>query len=215
MPKTRFALLIFSLLTLVSVPGYAKADNGAELFAANCAACHQADGKGLPGAFPPLAGSDYIKEDPWRLVEATVNGLSGPMTVNGAEYNNVMPAMSYLSDDELSAIVTYVLNSWGNAGGQFSAEQIGRYREEAGLEARQGGGERHPGTPESEHIFQGQALAMQEAEQVITPGAPSLSQSEFAHARKLYFERCAGCHGVLRKGATGKPLTPDITQEKG
>lgn len=64
LPKTRFALLIFSLLALVSVPGYAKADQGAELFAANCAACHQADGKGLPGAFPPLAGSDYIKEDP-------------------------------------------------------------------------------------------------------------------------------------------------------
>jgi len=215
LPKTRFALLIFSLLALVSVPGYAKADQGAELFAANCAACHQADGKGLPGAFPPLAGSDYIKEDPWRLVEATVKGLSGPMTVNGAEYNNVMPAMSYLSDDELSAIATYVLNSWGNAGGQFSAEQIGRYRAEAGLEARQGGGERHPDTPESEQIYQSQSLAMQDAEQVITPGAPSLSQAEFASARKLYFERCAGCHGVLRKGATGKPLTPDITQEKG
>jgi nitrite reductase (NO-forming)/hydroxylamine reductase len=215
LPKARSTFLILSLLALVTLPGYAKSDTGADLFAANCAACHQADGKGLPGAFPPLAKSDYITEDPWRLVEATVSGLSGPLTVNGAEYNNVMPAMNYLSDEELSAIVTYVLNSWGNPGGQFSAEQIGRYRKDAGLEARQGGGERHPDTPESEHIYQSQSLAMQDAEQVITPGAPSLSQAEFSHARKLYFERCAGCHGVLRKGATGKPLTPDITQEKG
>ncbi len=215
LPKIRFAFLIFGFLSFVTLPGYARAETGAELYAANCAACHQADGKGLPGAFPPLANSDYIKDDPWRLVEVTVKGLSGPLTVNGVEYKNVMPAMSYLSDEELSSIVTYVLNSWGNSGGQFSAEQIGRYRREAGLEARQGGGERHPDTPEAEHIYQSQSLAMQDAEQVITPGAPALSQAEFENARKLYFERCAGCHGVLRKGATGKPLTPDITQEKG
>ena len=50
---------------------------------------------------------------------------------------------------------------------------------------------------------------------VITPGAPAMTEAEFAKAKKIYFERCAGCHGVLRKGATGKPLTPDITQPKG
>jgi nitrite reductase (NO-forming)/hydroxylamine reductase len=56
---------------------------------------------------------------------------------------------------------------------------------------------------------------MDESQQVITPGAPSLSKAEFDTAQQLYFERCAGCHGVLRKGATGLPLTPDITREKG
>jgi len=188
---------------------------GAELFAANCAVCHQAKGQGLPGAFPPLAGSDFIKGDPWRIVETTVKGRSGVITVNGKEYDNIMPAMSYLSDEELSKIIHFVLNSWGNPGGGFSAEQIGAYRQKQGLQARQGGGERHPGTPESEHIFQSQPLAMKEAEQVITPGAPPLTKTEFERARKLYFERCAGCHGVLRKGATGKPLTPDIAQAKG
>lgn len=50
---------------------------------------------------------------------------------------------------------------------------------------------------------------------VVTPGAPDMSQEDFDHGRDLYFQRCAGCHGVLRKGATGKPLTPDITQERG
>ena len=50
---------------------------------------------------------------------------------------------------------------------------------------------------------------------IITPGAPSISETEFAKAKQIFFERCAGCHGVLRKGATGKPLTPDITQKRG
>jgi nitrite reductase (NO-forming)/hydroxylamine reductase len=50
---------------------------------------------------------------------------------------------------------------------------------------------------------------------VITPGAPAMTEAEFAKAKQIYFERCAGCHGVLRKGATGKPLTPDVTNAKG
>jgi nitrite reductase (NO-forming)/hydroxylamine reductase len=50
---------------------------------------------------------------------------------------------------------------------------------------------------------------------LICPGAPDLSEAQFAESTKIYFERCAGCHGVLRKGATGKPLTPDITQQRG
>src|SRR5688572_18354070 len=51
--------------------------------------------------------------------------------------------------------------------------------------------------------------------QDVNPKAPPMSKSEFDQARQIYFERCAGCHGVLRKGATGKPLTPDLTLEKG
>jgi nitrite reductase (NO-forming)/hydroxylamine reductase len=187
----------------------------AELYQQNCGACHQADGTGLKGAFPPLAGSDYIAGDKNRLMEVTVEGLQGPITVNGEEYNSVMPAMSYLTDEELASILTYVVNSWGNPGGQFDAATIGEYRAGKGLEVKDSAGERHPGTPEVEQTYQGQALAIDSAEQVITPGAPSLTRAEFDTAQKLYFERCAGCHGVLRKGATGKPLTPELTQAKG
>ena len=50
---------------------------------------------------------------------------------------------------------------------------------------------------------------------VKTAGAPDMSQAEFDSSKEIYFQRCAGCHGVLRKGATGKPLTPDITQSRG
>jgi len=74
----------------------------------------------------------------------------------------------------------------------------------------------HPGTTPGEMRYKGAPIPLQEgSKDVITPGAPALTEAEFAKAKKIYFERCAGCHGVLRKGATGKPLTPDITQPKG
>jgi nitrite reductase (NO-forming)/hydroxylamine reductase len=73
----------------------------------------------------------------------------------------------------------------------------------------------HPKTTPGEMRYKGAPAEEVKGEQVVTPGAPALSKSEFETAQKLYFERCAGCHGVLRKGATGKPLTPDITQTRG
>jgi len=74
----------------------------------------------------------------------------------------------------------------------------------------------HPGTTPGEMRYKGAPVPLQEgSKDVITPGAPAMTEAEFAKAKKIYFERCAGCHGVLRKGATGKPLTPDITQPKG
>tara|TARA_R110001599_G_scaffold353459_1_gene592350 strand:+ start:41254 stop:42951 length:1698 start_codon:yes stop_codon:yes gene_type:complete len=73
----------------------------------------------------------------------------------------------------------------------------------------------HPGVTPGEMAYKGAPVPAGDLKRVITPGAPDMTQAEFDIATKLYFERCAGCHGVLRKGATGKPLTPDITQERG
>ncbi len=73
----------------------------------------------------------------------------------------------------------------------------------------------HPGTTPGELRYKGAPIPLQESKNVVTPGAPTLTEAEFAKAKQIYFERCAGCHGVLRKGATGKALTPDLTQGKG
>ena len=73
----------------------------------------------------------------------------------------------------------------------------------------------HPGVTPGEMAYKGAPVESGDLKRVITPGAPDMTQAEFDIATKLYFERCAGCHGVLRKGATGKPLTPDITQQRG
>ena len=67
---------------------------GETTFKAACMACHQADGKGLPGAFPPLAGSDYLLKDKARAVATVVHGRTGPITVNGQKFDSVMPPMS-------------------------------------------------------------------------------------------------------------------------
>jgi nitrite reductase (NO-forming) len=101
---------------------------GKQLFAGTCSVCHQANGEGLPNVFPPLAKSDLLAADPKRAMTIVTHGLTGKVTVNGHEYDSVMPPMSQLTDDEVSNILTYVLNSWGNPGGQFSKDEVAKAR---------------------------------------------------------------------------------------
>jgi len=91
-------------------------EKGKAVYEANCAACHQANGQGLPGAFPPLAGNPHL-QDVSHVLSVIKNGLQGPITVNGQTYNGQMPAFSQLSDEEVKAVATYIRNSWGNAFG--------------------------------------------------------------------------------------------------
>ncbi|WP_374607597.1 copper-containing nitrite reductase [Thermomonas sp.] len=93
---------------------------GKALFTGTCSTCHQPDGKGMEGVFPPLAASDYIKADPKSVPRVILHGLVGPVKVNGKDYNSNMPPMSQLTDDEVANISTYVLNSWGNPGGRVT-----------------------------------------------------------------------------------------------
>ncbi len=102
---------------------------GGKLYAAHCAACHQANGQGLAGAFPPLAESDYLASGgPAVAINVVLNGLTGPISVNGKDYNSVMPNLSYLSDSDVADIVTYVFNSWGNPGGEVSSADVAAAR---------------------------------------------------------------------------------------
>jgi len=189
---------------------------GEAVYLANCAACHQPTGTGLAGAFPPLAGSDFLKGDRKAVMGAALFGLSGPITVNGVEYNGVMPSLGHLPDEDLAAALSYVFNSWGNDGAAVSVAEVAALRIELGQTDR-AAGERHQGATEGELKYQGapSAISADDTRQIMAAGGPILSEAEFATATQVYFERCAGCHGVLRKGATGKALTPDITKEKG
>jgi nitrite reductase (NO-forming) len=101
---------------------------GGALFNGTCTACHQGDGKGLPNVFPPLAKSDFLAADPKRALWIVTHGLTGKVTVNGQDYNSVMPPMTQLNDDEVANIVTFVLNSWGNPGGRMSASDVAKAR---------------------------------------------------------------------------------------
>jgi nitrite reductase (NO-forming) len=111
---------------------------GQALFAGTCSTCHQANGEGLEGVFPPLAKSSILAADPKRLEEIVLHGLNGPITVNGKDYNSVMPPMTQLTDDEIANIGTFVLNSWGNPGGKIDKADVAAKRKAAAPAA--GGG---------------------------------------------------------------------------
>jgi nitrite reductase (NO-forming) len=103
---------------------------GQTLFAGTCSVCHQMNGEGLPGVFPPLAKSDFFASDIKKAIAVVLNGLTGAVKVNGKDYNSVMPPMSQLNDDEIANILTFVANSWGNAGGRVSTADVARVRAE-------------------------------------------------------------------------------------
>lgn len=101
---------------------------GKVLYLGTCSTCHQMDGQGIPKVFPPLAKSDYLMADKRRSIEVLLNGLSGKVAVNGAEYNSVMPPMSHMADDELANILTYVRNAFGNTGDAVSIAEVNAVR---------------------------------------------------------------------------------------
>lgn len=94
---------------------------GKAIYDTKCMVCHQANGEGLPGAFPPLAKSDFLA-DKTASIKATIEGLTGEITVNGVVYNSAMAAVP-MSDEELLDVMNYVYNSWGNEG-VITAEDI-------------------------------------------------------------------------------------------
>ncbi len=105
-----------------------QVDAGKVLFTGTCSVCHQANGEGLPGVFPPLAKSDYIAKDVKRMISTVLHGLTGKITVNGKDYDSVMPPMNQLNDDGIANILTYVLNTWGNPGGRITTEDVKKVR---------------------------------------------------------------------------------------
>ena len=91
---------------------------GKRLYSQNCIVCHQANGMGVPGQFPPLAGSEWVNEDSAHgdnhLVMLMLHGHQGLMQVKGQSYNNAMPQWKQLTDNQIAAILTYIRSEWGN-----------------------------------------------------------------------------------------------------
>jgi len=101
---------------------------GKVLYSGTCSACHQQSGRGLPGIFPPLASSDYLVADKARAIAIVLNGKTGPVTVNGQDYNSVMAPLSQLNDDEVAHILTYVMSTMGNKGPRVLPEEVAKVR---------------------------------------------------------------------------------------
>ncbi len=95
---------------------------------ARCMACHQKDGRGVPGTYPPLAGSEIVLGPPEVAAAIVLAGLEGPVEVAGQRFDNVMPSWARLGDAEIAAVLTYVRGSWGNDAPPVTPELVARVR---------------------------------------------------------------------------------------
>lgn len=94
-----------------------------------CAACHQANGLGVPPAFPPLAGSEWVTGSEERLIRILLHGLEGPIEVKGQTYVGLMPAFGAggaynWNDQRIAEVLTYIRAEWGNEASPITAEQV-------------------------------------------------------------------------------------------
>ncbi|MEM6709224.1 MAG: cytochrome c [Pseudomonadota bacterium] len=113
--NTGYALMAGDKRTVLPAAPAADSLDGGRLYTNNCSSCHQGNGGGLAGVFPPLAGSSWVTGSDERLVQILLYGIQGPIEVNGVTYNGAMPAFGYLSDGELAAVLTFIRSSWGNS----------------------------------------------------------------------------------------------------
>jgi nitrite reductase (NO-forming) len=128
----KFVLTGISLITVMSFISFQKkpkidlaasSERGKEIYLRNCVSCHMDQGEGLEGIFPPLANSDYMLADKKRAIKQTLYGVSGEMTVNGVKYNGEMNGFD-ITDEEMSDLMNYIYNSFGNKGGIITPEEI-------------------------------------------------------------------------------------------
>ena len=103
-------------------------EEGKKVYQRTCIACHQVQGQGLEGAFPPLAQADYLNADVDRAIETVLKGHTGGITVNGKQYNSVMPPQP-LTSEQIADVLTYVYHNWENNKTVVSPERVKKVRD--------------------------------------------------------------------------------------
>ena len=127
MARTLFAALAITLL----LSGCSKDPvlvSGQDVFTRYCATCHQQDGKGIKGAFPSLHDSEWVSGDKGRLIRLVLRGMQGPIVVNGETYNNVMTPHSFLTDDQVASVLSFVRQEFDNDADKVEAEEVALIR---------------------------------------------------------------------------------------
>jgi mono/diheme cytochrome c family protein len=204
------AALLSAGLLLAALParaqsGAGNADAGSQIYAANCAACHQAGGTGMADAFPPLAGHfpDLLKPADGRTYVGKVLlfGLEGEISVNGGNYAGAMPSWQALSDNDIAAVLNYVSSAWDNGKSlpsgfkPFTSDEIKALR-----------------APE---LTSAAVYALRTATQAGGGAAPattngagtapvSFTADQVTRGSDIYADRCVQCHGdTLDNGEFG------------
>jgi mono/diheme cytochrome c family protein len=214
------SLLVLAALSLAlaqpapSDPSFEWADLGRSVYNANCASCHGAEGAGIPGAFPPLAGHavDLMNPDGGSilLIDTLLYGLQGPIEVDGASYNGAMPGWQQLDDAQVAAVINYIVTSWGN---------VDALDEDTVLVAPADvAAERDKGlSPADVLALRAEVLGTEAATapeagasevQVLNDEVGYYTEAQADRGADLYAEHCSTCHGdTLRGGAHEPPLT--------
>lgn len=138
-----FAVLAVSLISSAAdkkakpgkEPTAEQMKEGEKVYTQTCVVCHQKTGMGLAPLFPPLAGSDFLMADKKRSIVIVTKGISGPIEVNGKKFNQVMPPLPQLTDDQVAAVLSYVRNSFGNKGEAVTAAEVAAVKADKELKA--------------------------------------------------------------------------------
>ena len=117
------SILAMDFVTAHAAPPAEQMARGEKIFTEKCAMCHQASGQGVPPVYPPLAHSEWLTARREDVVKALSEGLSGPVEVAGAHFDNLMPAQ-ILDDAQVADVLTYVGNSWGSENAVFSPDEV-------------------------------------------------------------------------------------------
>ncbi len=130
------AFVLFSAAALYN-PENAQADfavlspmeDGQEIYMTRCMSCHQTNGEGVQGGFPPLAESEYVSGDKGVVIRMILGGLSGEIEVKGTTYSGMMPPWGgFLNDEQIAQVLTYVRSSFGNDADAVTVEEVAAVR---------------------------------------------------------------------------------------
>ena len=110
-------------------PTIEAAVDGADIYASRCQTCHQSNGQGVPGVFPPVDGAAWVTGDKGRLIRIILNGMTGEVKVKGTTYSGSMPPWgTFLDDEQVAQVATYVRQNWSNDASEVTAEEVAAVR---------------------------------------------------------------------------------------
>jgi len=128
--RSVLTLFLLTCGTAMLTASGAVAQDGAELYMTRCMSCHQMNGRGVPGVFPSLSGSEWVNDDKGVLIRIVLNGMTGPLEVKGERYSGAMPPwQTFLTDEEAASLLTYVRSSWDNDATAVTAEEVAAVRQ--------------------------------------------------------------------------------------
>ena len=105
-----------------------RISSGEILYRQYCLSCHEINGKGVKGMYPPITDTDWVNGDKKRLIEIILNGQKGNLVINGETYNEEMPKADYLTDKEIADVLTYIRSNFGNNSSRISAKEVAAVR---------------------------------------------------------------------------------------